>query len=436
MLLFKELCKPLSKELKEYCVRHPRVRVATVSIGRTWDSMTQRIEIAFRGHHVKSLKEVPEAHALTVGADLISQGFLISVAIGLLWLEYYRSEKAKRAEAAVKKAEKQARRSAKEQRLAELEERIAVLEAFARHLDDEEKHSGAGALLRSALAAVPFMRHKKEGASAEAVAGSNGHDSKATHAVSGGGGEAAGRDQGSTHASAGSAASSAAAAAAAGASSSSKAATSAEAAARDAALLDVPLDTFDSILAPEAASEAAAAARRTAVLRAAERAELDSEAADLAASHAAEARDAPTSLSDGAAGNAASAASGPSPSAVASFAAVLSSLLSAAQPGATAAGASSIGATGEKAELQTADSVVPSQALMAAGSSVDATCGTADGPATGAASGPLQPVSTATAAVQQPAAIPAAAPCVAAAAAAEAAAASDSALGWLWGKLK
>lgn len=295
VLLFKELCKPLSKELKEYCVRHPRVRVATVSIGRTWDSMTQRIEIAFRGHHVKSLKEVPEAHALTVGADLISQGFLISVAIGLLWLEYYRSEKAKRAEAAVKKAEKQARRIAKEKRLADLEERIAVLEAFARHLDDEEKNSGAGALLRSALAAVPFIGHKKEGALAEAAATGSTHGSGALHAVTGGTAGAAGHTSASN--SSGPTATSAESVAGADGATPSPSPGSKAAAPADAAAGAVSLETFefDSILAPEAASQAAAAARRTAALRAAERAELDSEAANLAAALAAEARRGPSS---------------------------------------------------------------------------------------------------------------------------------------------
>lgn len=343
VLLFKELCKPLSKELKEYCVRHPRVRVATVSLGRTWDSMTQRIEIAFRGHHVKALKEVPEAHALTVGADLISQGFLISVAIGLLWLEYYRSEKAKRVEAAAKKAEKQARRTAKEQRLAELEERIAVLEAFARHLDEAEKaseHSGAGALLRSALAAVPFLRGRKgpsisAGSSNSDTAGSLQHATVLAEGktrllpapASSGEPESEGQRQARrSHQAEGTFPLSGAARE--GQSVAASTAAEAEAA---TSLLHVPPDTFDSLLAPEAAGEAAAAARRTAVLRAAEQRESAAEAAALAASLAAE-----TEAASAAAASAASAGASRdstahrgfgSASAVAGLAAAISALL-------------------------------------------------------------------------------------------------------------
>lgn len=124
-----------------------------MAVGRAYENGTQRIEIAFRGHHVKSLKPVPDAHALTVGADVVSQSFLLSVAITIVVFEYWRSDKQKRIENAVKKKEKQERQAAKEVRMKQLEDRIAALEQRLRQAESGPLDK----ILEAASVAIPGL---------------------------------------------------------------------------------------------------------------------------------------------------------------------------------------------------------------------------------------------------------------------------------------
>ena len=134
-------------------MNNDNLRRVTLAIGRGYEQSTQRVEIAFRGHHVKALKPIPDSHALTVGADVISQSFLLSVAIALLLLEYWRNDRLKRIETAQKLHEKRLRQAAKEERLLALEHRVAALEAA--HV--AAQRGGAAGLLRSAVASLPAL---------------------------------------------------------------------------------------------------------------------------------------------------------------------------------------------------------------------------------------------------------------------------------------
>jgi optic atrophy 3 protein len=152
-VFLKEAAKPVAGQLKKYAVDHPVFRRLTMGVGRAYENGTQRIEIAFRGHHVRSLKPVPDAHALTVGADVVSQSFLLSVAIGIVVFEYWRSDKQKRIENAVKKKEKQERQAAKEVRMKALEDRIAELEKRLH----EAEHGPLDKLIEAASSAIPAL---------------------------------------------------------------------------------------------------------------------------------------------------------------------------------------------------------------------------------------------------------------------------------------
>lgn len=81
------------------------------------------------------LKPINDAHALTVGADLVSQSFLLSTAIGLVLLEYWRSSTSAALAAQEKAAEKAVRQAAKEARLAGIEAAVLRLEADVRRLE-------------------------------------------------------------------------------------------------------------------------------------------------------------------------------------------------------------------------------------------------------------------------------------------------------------
>ena len=83
------------------------------------------------------IKPIHDSHALSVGADLVSQSFLLTVALGLVLLEYYRSSVASAAAAESKQMEKDARSALKEARLRAIEQSIEDL----KHRLDESTHA-------------------------------------------------------------------------------------------------------------------------------------------------------------------------------------------------------------------------------------------------------------------------------------------------------
>lgn len=149
IVLFKEAAKPIAARLKQSAKEHERFRSYTIVIGRAYERATQRIEVWSLGFRVKQFKEITEAHALTVGADIISQTFLISVALLLLLLEYWRGNNAAAAAAAVKQSEKAARQAVKSARLLELEKKVGELAARI-------------AVLESQLAAAPNQSNRDQ----------------------------------------------------------------------------------------------------------------------------------------------------------------------------------------------------------------------------------------------------------------------------------
>jgi optic atrophy 3 protein len=137
VLLFKEAAKPIAARLKQSAKEHEKFRTYTMVIGRFYERATQRVEVWSLGFRVKQFKEITDAHALTVGADVISQTFLVSVAVILLVLEYWRGNKASAAAAAKKQQEKAARQTLKEARLAQLDNKLAELSARILALETE-----------------------------------------------------------------------------------------------------------------------------------------------------------------------------------------------------------------------------------------------------------------------------------------------------------
>jgi uncharacterized membrane protein YeiB len=154
IVLFKEAAKPVAAQLREYATSHPVARRAAMAVGRSREQLAQRVEVAFAGHAVKSLKPISDAHALTVGADVVSQAFLLAVGVGLVVVEYWRADKAKRAQDAASAAVKAQRQAAKSARLAAIEQRLRALERAA-----GGGAEAAGEALTAAAAAAAAASH-------------------------------------------------------------------------------------------------------------------------------------------------------------------------------------------------------------------------------------------------------------------------------------
>ena len=131
-VLLKEASKPLAAAIKRHAHDNVRFRSLSMALGRSYEQAAYRLELMFlsKGRvQAGSFKAVPDAHAFTVGTDLITQGFLLSTALSLVVVEYWRSQLVKDAETAEKAAVKAAKRAVKEARLKSLESSVAELQA-------------------------------------------------------------------------------------------------------------------------------------------------------------------------------------------------------------------------------------------------------------------------------------------------------------------
>jgi len=117
-------------------------------VGQQWHRQTTRLVLYAQGHRVKGIKPLNEEEASSSGAELISEGFVLSVGLGALIVETNRSARV----AAEKAAQKEQRRLAK---LADIETRFKFLQsefedvsmvtkALYHHVESlEKKYKGA-----------------------------------------------------------------------------------------------------------------------------------------------------------------------------------------------------------------------------------------------------------------------------------------------------
>jgi hypothetical protein len=129
-VIFKELSKPLAASIKSYAKAHPTFRGFALTTGRYHEYFSQHVEVLWASGgraRLKEVKPVPEQTALTVGADLMSQGFLLASALGLVWFEYARGNQAKEAEAREKAEREAAKAAIREARLLDIERQVADL---------------------------------------------------------------------------------------------------------------------------------------------------------------------------------------------------------------------------------------------------------------------------------------------------------------------
>jgi chaperonin cofactor prefoldin len=99
-LIVKSASKPIAKKIKNQAARSPLLHRYIIAGARFWHRLEGKMQI-FVGERSKTVKELNPQAAIDLGAELISEGFLLSVAIGLLLLENSRSstkEETKKAE--------------------------------------------------------------------------------------------------------------------------------------------------------------------------------------------------------------------------------------------------------------------------------------------------------------------------------------------------
>ena len=127
-MLFKEVRKPIANKIKSSAHTHPLFRGFAVALGHKYEVGVQHVDslIAGRGR-LLVVKPVSEAQAFTVGTDLITQGVLLSAALGFLLFEYWRASELKEAETIEKAAKKSARQAVKEARFIEIERTLASI---------------------------------------------------------------------------------------------------------------------------------------------------------------------------------------------------------------------------------------------------------------------------------------------------------------------
>lgn len=82
-------------------------------MGQQWHIQTTRVNLMVQGHRVKEIKPLNEQEAIQSGAELLTEGFVLSVAVWALIAETKRSARANEEKA----KQKEARRVAKQQAL-------------------------------------------------------------------------------------------------------------------------------------------------------------------------------------------------------------------------------------------------------------------------------------------------------------------------------
>lgn len=141
-VLFKEISKPLASYIRSQSLAHPVARRLATGLGRHWESASQRLAFAMEGNKLATVKPVTDSHALSVGAELVAQGFLLSTAMGLVVAEYIRSAWIKQLEDAEKERKSMEKEAKAEMRLRALENDVIEARNQIVKLQEGKRHQG------------------------------------------------------------------------------------------------------------------------------------------------------------------------------------------------------------------------------------------------------------------------------------------------------
>ncbi|KAI0035001.1 OPA3-domain-containing protein [Vararia minispora EC-137] len=131
-LLIRTLAKPISNQIKEQVKKHETFRHGCVRLAQTVYKFEMRLRTGLLGEPAKHIRPLSEARAIDNGANFIAEGFLFSVAAGVIIAETWRSSR----------SEKKRREGVAED-IEELSGRIGMLEAQARDWAQRFEEAGA-----------------------------------------------------------------------------------------------------------------------------------------------------------------------------------------------------------------------------------------------------------------------------------------------------
>eukprot|EP00026_Physarum_polycephalum_P018729 Phypoly_transcript_20424.p1 GENE.Phypoly_transcript_20424~~Phypoly_transcript_20424.p1 ORF type:complete len:156 (+),score=32.13 Phypoly_transcript_20424:193-660(+) len=89
-LVIKSASKPFAKQIKKTAANNPRFQTVVVGCARAWHNAEGKMSI-FVGDRIKEPKQLNVAAAVDLGSELASEGFLLGIAVVLLFLENKRS---------------------------------------------------------------------------------------------------------------------------------------------------------------------------------------------------------------------------------------------------------------------------------------------------------------------------------------------------------
>lgn len=92
-LLIRTLAKPISTRIKYQAREHERFRKICVSLAQTMYRYEVRLRTGLLGEPAKHIRPLSEARAIENGANFLAEGFLFSVAAGLIIGETWRSSR-------------------------------------------------------------------------------------------------------------------------------------------------------------------------------------------------------------------------------------------------------------------------------------------------------------------------------------------------------
>lgn len=131
--MIKTLSKPVSKRIKKDFSRTKATQGLLVSLGQATHSLTSRMTIWSAGYKVRSITPLEEDVALSRGADIVGETFVLMVTAGTMIWEYNRSKAKETAKDEKRRAEAKAEREALQENFKALDERLSAVEEVVKY---------------------------------------------------------------------------------------------------------------------------------------------------------------------------------------------------------------------------------------------------------------------------------------------------------------
>mmetsp|Transcript_1879 Transcript_1879/g.2701 ORF Transcript_1879/g.2701 Transcript_1879/m.2701 type:complete len:192 (-) Transcript_1879:540-1115(-) len=95
-LVLKTLAKPTAKKLRHTFQEYETTRAILVGLGQASHRLTSRMTIWSAGYKIRDIKPLQEDKAVEMGSEILTEGFLFTVAGGLVVWEYNKSKEKER----------------------------------------------------------------------------------------------------------------------------------------------------------------------------------------------------------------------------------------------------------------------------------------------------------------------------------------------------